>query len=58
MRSCAYCVWLALMPVPPQNPIDRTIADVSPLGIELADPDVSLAVRPTRDRQIEPEAAA
>jgi hypothetical protein len=44
--------------VPPQNPIDRTIADVSPLGIELAYPDASLAVRPARDRQIEPEAAA
>jgi hypothetical protein len=44
--------------VPPQNPIDRTIADVSPLGIELAYPDASLAVRPARNRQIEPEAAA
>jgi len=44
--------------VPPQNPIDRTIADVSPLGIELADPDASLPVRPACDPQIAHEAAA
>lgn len=44
-------------PVPPQNPVDRTIADVSTLEIRLAYPDTSPAVRPARDRQIEPEAA-
>jgi hypothetical protein len=45
-------------PVPPQNPIQRTIVDVSALGVELGYPDASLAVCPARDRQIEPEAAA
>ena len=44
--------------VPPQNPVDRTIVDVSALGIKLAILDASLAVRPARDRQIEPPAAA
>ena len=44
--------------VPPQNPVGRTIVDVSAPGIKLAYPDASLAVRPARDRQIEPEAAA
>ena len=42
--------------VPPQNPVDRRIVDVSALGVELASPDASLAVRPGRDRQIEPSA--
>jgi hypothetical protein len=44
--------------VPPQNPVDRTIVDVCTLAVKLAYPDLSHAVRPTRDRQIEPEAAA
>ncbi|MGB5350360.1 MAG: threonine/serine exporter family protein [Polyangiales bacterium] len=44
-------------PVPPQNPVDRTIVDVSTLEVRLAYPDTSPAVRPARDRQIEPEAA-
>jgi len=44
--------------VPPQNPVDLTIVDISALGVKLAWPDASLAVRPARDRQIEPEAAA
>ena len=44
--------------VPPQNLIDRTIVDVSALGVKLAYPDASLAIRPARNRQIEPEAAA
>jgi hypothetical protein len=44
--------------VPPQNPVDRAIADVRALGIELAYPDASPAVRPARNRQVEPEAAA
>ena len=51
--------WLAVAwPVPPQNPVDRTIVDVSALGVKLAYPDASLAVRPASDRQIEPEVAA
>jgi hypothetical protein len=44
--------------VPPQNPVDGAIVDVSPLGVKLAYPHASLALRPTRDRQIEPEAPA
>ena len=44
--------------VPPQNPVDRTIVDVSALGVKLAYPDASPAVRPARHRRIEPEAAA
>lgn len=40
------------MVVPPQNPVDRTIVDVCGLGVRLAYPDTSLAVRPARDRQI------
>jgi hypothetical protein len=36
--------------VPPQNPVDRTIVDVSALGVELGYPNASLAVRPARDR--------
>ena len=43
--------------VPPQNLVQRAIVDVSTLGAKLAYPDASLAVRPARDRQIEPEAA-
>jgi len=46
-----------LDPVPPQNPVDPTIVDVSTLEVRLAYPDTSPAVRPARDRQIEPEAA-
>jgi hypothetical protein len=42
---------------PPQNPVDRTIVEVSTLEVRLAYPDTSPAVRPARDRQIEPEAA-
>ena len=45
-------------PVPPQNSVDRTIVDVSAFGVKLPYPDASLAVRPARDHQIEPEAAA
>ena len=44
--------------VPPQNPVNGAIVDVSALGVELAYPDASLAVPPARNRQIEPEAAA
>ena len=43
--------------VPPQNPVDRKIADLSGLGIKLTYPDASLAVRPACDRQIEIEEA-
>jgi hypothetical protein len=39
-------------PVPPQNPVDHTIVDVSTLGVKLAYPHASLAVRPARDLQI------
>jgi len=39
------------MPVPPQNPVNRTIVDVSTLGVKLTYPHASLAVRPARDRQ-------
>ena len=45
-------------PVPPQNPVDRTIVDVFALGVQLTYPSASLAVRPARDRPIEPEVAA
>jgi ubiquinone/menaquinone biosynthesis C-methylase UbiE len=44
--------------VPPQNLVDRTIVDVSALGVKLAYPDASLAVRPARNRPIETPAAA
>jgi len=44
--------------VPPQNPVDLKIADLSVLGIRLTYPDDSLAVRPARNREIESEAAA
>ena len=44
--------------VPPQEPVDDTIVDVSALGVKLTYPDASLAVVPARDRQIEPEAVA
>ena len=44
--------------VPPQNPVNGAIVDVSVLGAKLAYPDASPAVRPARDHQIEPEAAA
>jgi hypothetical protein len=44
--------------VPPQNPVDGAIVGVSVLGVKLAYPDASLAVRPARNRQIEPEGAA
>jgi hypothetical protein len=44
--------------VPPQNPVDRTIVDVSTLGVKLAYRYDRLAVRPARDRQLEPEVAA
>ena len=37
--------------MPPQNPVDRRIGDVSALGVKLAYPDASLAVRPARDRR-------
>jgi hypothetical protein len=42
-------------PVPPQNPVDGAIVDVSALGVKLAYPDASLAVRPASDGQIELE---
>jgi hypothetical protein len=48
----------AVPPVPPQNPVDGAIVGVSVLGVKLAYPDASLAVRPARNRQIEPEGAA
>jgi len=57
-RPCAASATGVRRPVPPQNPVDRTIVDISALGVKLACPDASLAVRPARDRQIEPEAAA
>ncbi len=44
--------------VPPQNLVDRTIVNVCAVGVKLAYPDASLAVRPARDRPIEPEAVA
>ena len=44
--------------MPPQNLVDRTIGEVSALRVKLAYPDAALAVRPARNRQIEPEAAA
>jgi len=31
--------------VPPQNPVDRTIGDISTLGVKLAYPDASLDLR-------------
>ena len=37
--------------VPPQNPVDRAIVDLSTLGVKLAYPHASLGVRPARDRQ-------
>jgi hypothetical protein len=40
--------------VPPQNPVDRTIVDVSALGVKLAYPDASLAVPPASDRRCLP----
>jgi hypothetical protein len=46
------------MPVPPQNSVDRTIVDVSTLGVNLTYPHASVALRPFRDRPIEPPAAA
>ena len=36
--------------MPPQNPVARRIGDVSALGVKLAYPGASLAVRPARDR--------
>ena len=65
-RTHALCYRLAAQPsphsrswrlVPPQNPVDRTIVDVCALGVKLAYPDTSLAVRRARDPQIELEAA-
>jgi hypothetical protein len=44
--------------VPPQNPVDRTTVDVSTLGVKLTYPDASVAVRPFRNRPIQPRAAA
>ena len=44
--------------MPPQNPVDGAIVGVSILGVKLAYPEASLAVRPARDRQSEPEAAS
>ena len=41
-----------VLPVPPQNPVDGAIVDVSALGVKLAYPDAPLAVRPACDRQI------
>ena len=35
-------------PVPPQNPVDGAIVGVSVLGVKLAYPDASLAVRKDR----------
>jgi 1-acyl-sn-glycerol-3-phosphate acyltransferase len=54
----ADCLIIAHRGVPPQNPADRTIVDVSALGVELGFPNASLAVRPARDRPIELEFAA
>jgi len=39
--------------VPPQNPVNGAIVDVSALGVQLTYPDASLAVPPARNRQIE-----
>ena len=47
----------AYQAVPPQNPVDGAIVGVSVLGVKLAYPDASLAVRPARNRQIELEFA-
>jgi hypothetical protein len=37
--------------VPPRNPVDRTIVEVSLFGIKLTYPHTSLGVRPARNRQ-------
>ena len=39
--------------MPPQNPVDGAIVDVSVLGVKLAYPDASLAVRPVRELALE-----
>ena len=44
--------------MPPQNSVDGTIVDVSTLGVNLTYPHASVALRPFRDRPIEPPAAA
>ena len=41
--------------VPPQNPVHRAMIDVSALRDKVPNPDASRAVRPARDRPIEPE---
>ena len=42
--------WTLSAAVPPQNPVDGAIVDVSALGVKLAYPDAPLAVRPACDR--------
>jgi len=44
--------------VPPQNSVDRTIVDVSTLGVNLTYPRTSVSLRPFRNRPIEAPAAA
>ena len=44
--------------MPPQNSVDRTIVDVSTLGVNLTYPHSSVALRPFRDSPIEPQVAA
>ena len=55
MGAWVFCrtigIALILAVVPPQNPVDRTIVDVTTLGVKLAYPHASLGVRPARDRQ-------
>ena len=43
--------------MPPQNPVQRAIVDVSALGVKLAYPDASPLVRSARERQIESQTA-
>ncbi len=44
--------------MPPQNPVDRTTVDACASGVELTYPHASVAVRPFRNRPIQPRAAA
>jgi len=41
-------------PVPPQNPVDRTIVDVSTLGVNLTYPHASVALRAFRNHPTVP----
>ena len=50
-KSAAKCpVMSGPQAVPPQKLVERTIVDVSALGVKLAYPDASVAVCPARDR--------